>query len=134
MRRLLTVLGSMALVLVLGACSQAPLFAMDGSYVVTIVVTDSNSATVGDTALFLLEVVETEGQVDATLDETIDLTGTRSGNSVVLEGNGMGTEVWSFDLTWISETTFEATGRLEDGPDYADFDGSGFSSVHLPVP
>jgi hypothetical protein len=56
------------------------------------------------------------------------------GNSVVLTGQGAGTEVWTLNLTWISETAFQGTGRLDDAPDYVNFEGAGFLSAHLPLP
>ena len=134
MRRFTFALGSLALVLALGACSQAPLFSMDGSYFMTFVVTESNVTAPGQVEGFVTTVTTTGDQVDATINGTIVVTGTRVGNTVVLQGPGAGTDVWEFDLTWMTETNFEASGRFEDGADYVEFEGSGFASTSIIVP
>ena len=132
MRKLSTLASLLAALVLLAACASTPRYTMEGDYDASLEVTDSTHPNfpVGYTEDTEVTVTTTDGQVTFETS-TFSLTGTRSGNEVLLTGLA-GDEEAAFDLRWTSDVAFEGTGRI-DYPDeqFVEFDIEGEESISI---
>ena len=132
MRKFLPLASLLAVLAILAACASTPRYAMEGDYDASLQVTDSNHPNfpVGFTEDAEVNVTTTDDEVTFETG-SFSLTGTRSGNEVLLTGLA-GDEEAAFDLRWTSDETFEGTGRIDYPNDqFVEFDIEGEEAISI---